>query len=126
MVLDGVFSGISPELRVALLGNLLGSGVEQALIFESPGTFDGCFEGCEPQIFLLGEVLSSVSVRLHDFPFSPEALLERLEGMFGGSYLFQGDKYRHYVYDHDFLIEVSDVDRGGGRFVSGSTEINFV
>lgn len=125
LVLDGAFTGLSPELKTVLLKDLVDSGVGQVLIFEPPGTLEGCFEGCEPQTFLLGETLRSVRVRLHDFPFSPEALLERCEGLFSGSYVFRGDKYAHYVYDRDFLIEVSDVDSNGGRFVSGKTEIHF-
>ena len=92
---------------------------------EQPSTLEGCFEGYDVQTFLLGEALSSVRVRLHDFPFSPEVLLGRIMFLFENSYLFKGNRYQEHVYDHEYFVEVDDADRSGGRFVSGKTEIYF-
>ena len=60
-------------------------------------------------------MLGCLRVGLHDFSFSLEAMLEMLKGILSGSYLFQGDIFRQHVYDYDFLIEVSEVDRSVGR-----------
>jgi hypothetical protein len=100
------------------LESLAKSRLEQIMILQG-----GLRKTHGSRVIRLGETIESITFRVKDFPFQPEALLRDIDVLIYNKYVTQGEVYQREVYGHVYTLEAVEVYPSGAMYRRDASKI---
>jgi hypothetical protein len=125
VILDQALARFPQNMKVKLLDDLANRELEQILILESISEHDTSLIDDVSKEYMLGTTIQELKVAVDNFPFPASVLEDRISFLLDGVYISDSISFPENVYNHEYVVKITDATPNGGRFSEQLTKILF-